>query len=52
MVDKLGSILIFIGNWCGDNVQCKQEMITCAKKHVIEWSEEKILLSCWKDPKK
>ena len=50
-MDKLASIMIWISHWCGDDVECKEIMIKCAKEHIIVWSEEKILTECW-SPKK
>lgn len=51
-MDKLASLLIWFSQWCNGSTACEKEMMACAKRHVIEWSEDKILMECWKDPKK
>lgn len=51
-MDKLVSILVFIGRWCDGDLICEKKMIECAQRHIKDWSEEKILLQCFRDPKK
>lgn len=51
-MDKMASIMLWISNWCHEDRTCEKQMIECAKKHIQEWDETKIILQCWEKVKK